>query len=211
MSKLKPTYLILFFLVLPTPQSLGALLTLSVTGQFSNSVSATATAAPNGIWSLDFGMDSSPSVFNISGDDFDVAFSDLHYALNGMMISENAEHIRFYSANNGGLFSIFFGPELGFVGEIPIPIFEFDGLQLYMGSPLRPEISEGEYAISEWLYSDAMNFDDHFPALNHVTVTATPVATISEPATRFFPLFLIGAIFGKRMLQLKKPKFEERM
>lgn len=174
----------------------GSVLTLSVSGQFSNSAKPTLLASPNQIWSLQLDVESSPLISNSSGGDFDIAFSNFRYTLGGIRTAVFPESVRFYSSAGHGLFSVFFGPQTGFSDGIPIPIFEFDGPQLYQSSAGLPEILEGTYPISEWIYSDASNFDDHFPASNDVNVIPAPVSEPSVASLLFVALG--GAYFVKR-------------
>jgi hypothetical protein len=160
-------------------------ITISVSGQFPSSITAVPPlAAPNATFSISFVVDSNPTPSNMTSTGFDAPFSGFSYRLNGAPVGSTAQFIRFFTASDNGLFSVFFGPESGFMNGIPIPIFEFQGPQLFTGTTSAPVFGFGTVQTTGWTYSDAQNFAS--PSGN-LPVTATP-----EPSS----LFLSGAGLG---------------
>jgi hypothetical protein len=82
--------------------------------------------------------------------------------------------IRFFTASNLGMFTAFFGPQSGFSGGVPIPEFSFQGAQLFSGSTASPTLLAGTYPVSEFIYSDAANYDDRLPANFSLSVANVP-------------------------------------
>lgn len=164
---------------------------LSVSGQFSNSdVAVSPLVVPNGTFSLSFVFDSDPLPSNVTSGGFDVPFWAFGYELNNVAVNVAPSFIRFWSAGSGGLFSVFFGPESGFINGIPIPIFEFTGPQLFTGTTSVPQFDLGTLQTTSWTYSDVQNFDSQATSLT-VAVTPTP-----EPSS----LLLGGAGLGAALI-----------
>jgi len=163
---------------------------ISTTGRFSTTgVSTTTLAAPGDTWSLSFIASSTPVISNGSATSFDIAFSSFTYKLNGATVAVTPASIRLYDTPDGGLFTVFFGPETGFTtGGQPIPEFSFEGAQLFSGSLTSPTLLTGSFAVSDWTYSDTVNFDDHTSGDSPVLAAAVP-----EPASfGFAALALLG-------------------
>jgi hypothetical protein len=135
-------------------------LTMSVSGQFGPGVSADQLAAPNALWALSFTVDSNPAAANSDALGFDAPFSAFTYMLSGSAVAVSPGEIRFFTSANGGLFTIFFGPETGFLNGMPIPEFSFSGGQVFSGTTASPTVIPGSYPVSDVIYSDAINFDD---------------------------------------------------
>lgn len=149
-------------------------LLFSVAGQFSSSVTASPLAAPNAPWRLSFTVDSNPSAGNIDQLGFDTPFSNFSYLLNNSSVAAAPSIIRFFTTGNLGMFTVFFGPESGYSNNVPIPEFSFLGAQLFSGATASPILTAGVYPVSEFIYSDAVNYDDHLPANISLSVTAVP-------------------------------------
>ena len=165
-------------------------LTVSVAGQFGPGVAADQLAAPDELWALSFEVDSSPAAANTDVFGFDAPFSDFSFMLNGSTIAVSPESIRFFTSSDGGLFTIFFGPETGFFDGMPIPEFSFSGDQVFSGPTTMPTIIPGSYPVGDVTYSDSLNFDDEGTS-GRVTV-AVSQSTVPEPST--LPLFLTVAV-----------------
>ena len=166
-------------------------LTVSADGQFSSSVIADQLAAPRGSWSLSFSVDSNPAVSNADALGFDAAFNNFSYTLDGATVAVTPGEIRFATGGNLGLFTVYFGPETGFLNGSPIPIFSIEGDQAFSGLTTSPLILAGDYPISDVTYSDALNYDDE-GAVGTATITGgtTPppppppvVAPVPEPSS----------------------------
>jgi hypothetical protein len=155
-------------------------ITASAAGQFGAGVTADQLTASGGLWAFSFDLDSNPTAANTDAFSFDAPFSGFSYLLNGSAIAVSPDSIRFFTSDDGGLFTLFFGPETGFLNGIPIPEFSFSGAQVFSGTPASPTISPGSYSISDALYSDAINFDDE-GASGTVFLTTTP-APVPEPS-----------------------------
>ena len=159
-------------------------LVVSASGQFSNTdVSAPPLETPGGIFAFRFTVDSNPVVSNVSPSGFDVSFTNFVYQLNNAPVNVAPDAIRFFTAANGGLFTLFFGPESGFVNGVPIPEFEFRGPQAFTGTTAAPIIPIGNSTVSSWTYSDARNFDSR--STPTVTVSVSPAP---EPSSVFLGL-----------------------
>jgi hypothetical protein len=114
--------------------SLASASTLVITGsgQFSSTdVPAPPLAQPGAVFAFSFSIDSNPIVSNATSLGFDVEFQNFVYKLNNAIVNVTPDDIRFSTAANGGLFTLFFGPESGFLNGVPIPEFEFRGPQLF--------------------------------------------------------------------------------
>ena len=164
-----------------------ATLIVSVSGQFGSGMSADEFAAPDATWALSFDVDSNPADENTDAFSFDAPFSDFSYLLNGSAIAVSPESIRFFTSDDGGLFTVFFGPETGFFNGMPIPEFSFSGNQVFSGTTNSPTILPGSYPIADATYSDAANFDDE-GASGTVTISSPAPSVVPEPST--FALFL---------------------
>jgi RHS repeat-associated protein len=171
-----------------SPARADIIYSVSVSGQFGSGVTADQLAAPDGTWALSFDVDSNPAATNTDAFSFDAPFSDFTYLLNGSAVAVSPQSIRLYESGDGGLFTLFFGPETGFFNGMPIPEFSFSGGQVFSGTPGSPMILPGSYPVSDVTYSDAINYDDE-GASGTVTIAA-PQSTVPEPST--FRLILTG-------------------
>lgn len=159
-------------------------LIVSVSGQFSSSDVASSFVAPNGVFTIEFGVDSNPTPIagSVTSLGFDIPSAGFYYALNGVQVNPvPVTEIRFNTLANGGLFDVTIGSGLAATE------FDFQGVQLFTGMPAAPAIALGKYDISSWTVSDPNNFDTQTPASSLVAVT-TP-----EPSSLL--LFTVAAIF----------------
>jgi hypothetical protein len=78
--------------------------------------------------------------------------------LNGANVAVAPASIRFYNNAAGGLFTLFFGPESGFLNGQPIPELSFEGDQAFTGALSNPTFASGSFSVGDWTYSDALNF-----------------------------------------------------
>jgi hypothetical protein len=171
------------------------MLTVSAAGQFGSGVTADQLAGPNTPWALSFAVDSNPAAANPDAFGFDAPFSNFSYMLNGSSVATSPGEIRFFTLADGGLFTIYFGPETGFLNGMPIPEFSFSGDQVFSGTTASPMIIPGSYPVSDVTYSDAINFDDE-GASGTVTITGTST-TSPEPSTIWLFLAAVVLMFMK--------------
>lgn len=157
---------------------------LSASGQFASSDTVGPLVAPDGLFTLQFALDTNPNPLagSVTPLGFDVPFSFFSYTLNGSAVSASPSEIRFNTAANGGLFDIFFGT------GINAPELSFQGVQAFSGTTAAPSISLGNYSISSWTYSDGSNYDTQSPSSKTVSVSAVP-----EPS---FTLLLACALIA---------------
>ena len=173
-------------------------LTVSVAGQFRSGVTDDQLAAPDALWALSFDVNSNPSAANTDALSFDAPFSDFSYTLSGSAIGVSPESIRFFDSSDGGLFTVFFGPETGFFNGMPIPEFSFSGGQAFSGTTASPTIVLGSYPVADALYSDALNYDDE-GASGTVTIPAAASSTVPESSTLWscFLALIVLALFHR--------------
>ncbi|MDQ6707369.1 MAG: hypothetical protein M3Z85_15500, partial [Acidobacteriota bacterium] len=168
------TSTLLLLLALSAACATAGQLAVSLTGQFATSDIPGPLVAPGGNWALSFTVNSTPTVSNVDTLGFDVPYSNFSYRLNNSVVSAAPNSIRLYTTGGLGLFSLFFGPESGSVNGTPVPIFDFSGPQVFSGTTAAPTILAGSYAVSDWTYSDAQNYDRHSPAAIQATINAVP-------------------------------------
>ncbi len=149
-------------------------LLFSAAGQFSSTVTPTLLTGPSALWSLSFAIDSNPVAGNADQLGFDAPFTSFTYSLNHSAVAATPASIRFSTASDLGMFTVFFGPESGFMNGVPVPEFSFQGVQLFSGSTSNPTLLTGTYPVNEFIYSDAINYDDHLPANFSLSVTNVP-------------------------------------
>jgi YD repeat-containing protein len=191
--------------------------TITVSGQFGSGLSADQLAAPDALWALSFDVDANPAAANPDMFGFDAPFSDFSYMLNGSAVAVSPGEIRFFTSADGGLFTIFFGPETGFNNGMPIPEFSFSGEQVFSGTTASPTLIPGSYPVSDVTYSDALNFDDE-GASGTVTITVAQ-STVPEPSTLWLVLLgmvlILPALSRHRMIRALRygwrPSARDRM
>jgi hypothetical protein len=173
-----------------------SMLTVSITGQFGPGVTDDQLASPDGTWALSLDVDSNPAVTNFDVFSFDAPFSDFIYLLNDSSVAVSPQSIRFFESSDGGMFTLFFGPETGFVNGMPIPEFSFSGDQVFSGTPGSPTILPGSYPVSNVTYSDAINFDDE-GASGAAAISPPAPSTVPEPST-FWLTTVFAVLFFAR-------------
>jgi hypothetical protein len=143
---------------------------VSAGGQFASSDTAGQLVAPNGLFRLQFVVDTNPSPLagSVTTLGFDVPFSFFSYTLNGNTVNTAPSEIHFNTAANGGLFDIFFG------SGINAPELSFQGVQAFSGITATPSIAVGNYYISSWTYSDGSNYDAQTPSGRAVSIAPVP-------------------------------------
>ncbi len=197
--KINTTRLAVLFLSTACGFAAASTLNVSLTGQFSSSVTTTPLSAPGGAWDISFNVPSNPSAANTDLLGFDTSFSGFSYQLNGSNIATAPQSIRFSTTSNLGLFTLFFGPESGQDSNgNPIPEFSFQGKQAFSGTTNSPTIVPGTYTVASWIYSDASNYDSHNASGSFVTIAATAVPEPSGLA--------IFAIAGLGLLAISRPR-----
>ena len=181
------TPLLLFLVTTAFTTASAATIALSTSGTFASSDSPGLLVAPNARWTFGFTVDSNPMAGNVSALGFDAPFQAFNYTLNGVPVAVSPASIRFATLANQGLFTLFFGPESGFMNGVPIPEFSLTGPQLFSGTTSQPTMITGAFLASGWSYSDASNFNVQSPTSTAVSATAVP-----EPST--WSLLLIGSV-----------------
>jgi hypothetical protein len=167
-------------------------LVVSASGHFSGSDVAGPLVAPNGLFSVSFAVDSNPIPLNgtVTSSGFDVPVASFHYMLNNLPVNVTPSEIRFDTLANGGLFDITIGSGL------TASDFNFEGVQAFTGTTAAPVFATGQFAISNWTYSDPANFDSQTPASQTASISPAP-----EPSTVLLIsgslLVLIGRKFRK--------------
>jgi hypothetical protein len=149
--------------------------TVSASGQFGSSdVADSPLVAPNGLFSLSFVTTNNPAPLagSVSSLGFDIPVDDFLYMLNGTPESVTPSEITFNTLANGGLFNVTIGS--GLTAEE----FDFEGAQAFSGTTAAPVFATGPYAVSNWTYSDPVNFDVETPASSAVSINPSP-----EPST----------------------------
>ncbi|MBV9743405.1 MAG: hypothetical protein JO099_06555, partial [Acidobacteriia bacterium] len=163
-------------------------LAVSVAGQFSNSDSAGPLVAPDGIFALQFDVDSNPTPLggSVTTLGFDLPINGFLYSLNGNSINTQPNEIRFNTLANGGLFDVIFGSGLNTTE------FDFQGNQLFGGSTSAPAFAPGSFSLSSWTYSDpAGNYDFETPAGAAISASTVPEPSVFVPLVAgFAALFL---------------------
>src|SRR5215471_2030447 len=165
---------------------------ISASGQFSSgNTPAPPLELPNAAFAFSFSVDSNPVVSNVTNLGFDVEFQNFVYRLNNVMVNAVPSEIRFSTAANGGLFTLFFGPESGFLNGMPIPELEFRGPQAFTDTTAAPVIPLGVMTPTSWTYSDASNFDSHSTGLTNISATPAP-----EPSSIYLGLAGVAMLLG---------------
>ena len=156
---------------------------------------------------MQFVIDSNPSANNVDTLGFDAPFTSFSYQLAGTQVNTSPGEVRFSTASNGGLFTVYFGPESGYSNGTPIPEFLFEGPQAFAGTTASPSFTSGTFALSSWTYSDSNNIDDHLAAGEQITITAAA----PEPSTAWLTVLSAAGLcaIGVRRLKLGLPSNSE--
>jgi hypothetical protein len=106
-------FLLLLILCALAVSATGTTLYVQASGEFTSGVTADDMAVPGDTWLLSFDVDSNPVAGNPDSLGFDAPFSNFTYTVGGSPVSVTPGEIRFFTSDNGGLFTIYFGPENG--------------------------------------------------------------------------------------------------
>lgn len=162
-------------LLLAIPGLFATPLLLTTGGTFASYTPTDAYAAPNEPWTLSFEIDSNPVVSNVTGNGFDVAFSDFTYMLNGSPLALPVGMIQFWSSvGDPGGFDVCFYNMACTLG------LEFEGPQLYTGSTSAPTIQAGVYDMTR-----VNNLDIAQGSFQQFIYLPVTIATTPEPSTLF--------------------------
>ena len=163
---------------------------ISGNGTFSASTPTRPFSGASETWAFSFLVDSDPVVSNVTlGQDFDVAFSNFSYDLNGSPVAITPAEIRFISNAGEGMFLICFpsacGPTSGGLA--------LAGPQMYSGLESAPTILTGNFT------STAFDVFTGTVLYTQPNVTVQALASAPEPMT----LPLMGAgLLGLGFLRL---------
>ena len=160
--------------------------TLLVTesGTFTSTTPASSISSPGGTFSLSFNVDSHPTVLNSYADQFDVAYTNFVFTLNGAASAPAVGSITFFDDTDGGLFSVCFTTACP-QDSISADSLSFSGPQAYSGFSTDPTILPGSYANNGF---EALEIGSNLYDFATVTNTnITPVET-PEPSS----LYLLG-------------------
>lgn len=116
----------------------------------------------------------------------------VYYSLNGKAVAASPSEVRFNTAANGGLFDVTFGSGL------TASEFVFSGAQAFSGTTAAPVFSAGQYAISNWTFSDPANYDSVAPLSSTISITTVP-----EPSSGLF-LFWGAALMAVGLKRLNR-------
>ena len=84
-------------------------ITYSGSGKFAPGTATSAYAAPSETWSFSFLVDMKPAVSGaIPGEDFNAAFTDFTYFLNGSPDAISPDYIEYFATAYKGVFGICF-------------------------------------------------------------------------------------------------------
>ena len=195
-------FLLLLILCALAVSATGTTLYVQASGEFTSGVTADDMAVPGDTWLLSFDVDSNPVAGNPDSLGFDAPFSNFTYTVGGSPVSVTPGEIRFFTSDNGGLFTIYFGPETGFDNGQPIPEFSFSGDVVFTGTTTNPTINPNSYTVTDVIYSDASNYDDE-GATATVTITAA-TETTPEPSTLLLCLPLVPLILVSQHRRIGK-------
>jgi len=146
--------------------------------------------------SFDIASNAVPIGGTVTANSFDVAISNVSYALNGSPVSltsaETPTEVEFDTLANGGLFTIIFGSGLDALE------FSLQGAQAFSGTTSSPSFAPGSFTVSSGTFSDALNFDALAPQNLRASMSAVP-----EPST-VVPLVVLAALAGITSRKLRR-------
>lgn len=170
-------------LLLVAPSAFASTLVVSDSGTFSNATPVSSISTPGGTFSLSFGVSSTSSASSIvSGVEFDVAFSNFTYLLNGTAVSTPVGGITFFNSSSLGLFNVCF---VAACSGDPEDVLSIRGAQAYSGSEAVPALLVGTYPVSSALVSVDTSVDS-LATDSPVVVAQAPTAVTPEPSSLFF-------------------------
>jgi hypothetical protein len=168
-------------------------LEVSASGQFSSSDVAGQLVAPNDFFSFSFDVNSAttPLSGTVTSLSFDVPVTSFSYTLEGAPVNVTPTEITFDTLANGGLFEVTFGSGLN------AEQFSFEGAQAFSGTTAAPMFSAGSYAVSNWTYSDPLNYDFEAP-----TSLNAHIAPVPEPSSA---VVILGGLLA--LIAVRSRKF----
>ena len=174
-------------LLLTATSAFASTLVVTESGTFSGATPVSAISAPGGVFSLSFNVNSTPAVSSVvSGVEFDVAFSNFTYMLNGAAVSTPVGGITFFNSSALGLFNVCFVAScLG----TPADVLSIRGGQAYSGAESSPTLLTGMFPISSALISSGTSINS-LASESPVTMAQTSTAVTPEPSS--FVLFGTG-------------------
>ena len=131
--------------VLATTTAFASTLLVTESGTFSSITPTSAISAPNGTFSISFNVSSQPTVLSSSANQFDVAYSNFSYKLNGVADLFAVGSVTFFDNLDGGLFSVCFSNPCQ-ASSGTNHTLAFLGPQVYTDSSASPTLTPGSYA-----------------------------------------------------------------
>ena len=186
-------------LLLTVPTAFASTLFVTDSGTFSSATPVSGISTPGGTYSLSFNVNSTPTVSAVvPGVEFDVAFSNFSYLLNGTAVSTPIGGITFFNSGSLGLFNACFVATC--LGS-PADVLSIKGAQAYSGSEASPTLLMGTYPISTAMLSvgtvvNSLAYD------SPVVIAQSPIAVTPEPSTL---LFLGTGLTGLLSLSRRRP------
>ena len=167
----------------------------SDSGTFSGSTPSSTFSAAGKAWAFTFQVDSNPVVSKVSGamsGNFDVAFSDFSYSLNGSPVVITPTDIRFFGIGALGGFEVCFSPFIILTGcDNGLGA---TGAQMYTGPGTAPSMLTGMFTSTEF---------DVFvgsPTTPYIQANSTLLASaVPEPSTLLTLAVGLLALGGRRL------------
>jgi hypothetical protein len=167
---------------------------VSTGGTFSSTTPTTSFTAPSETWSLSFEVDSNPSVSGVvSGQQFNLPFSDLTYDLNGSPTTLNVGSITAFASSDFGLFTVCRDVVCTTDNVNPANGIYTEGAQIYSGSESSPTILTGVYP--EFAPNAPMEFFVAGTEYDQTSGTVT-ISKVVSPVPEPSSLLALVACFG---------------
>lgn len=172
-------------LVLTASTAFASTLVVSDSGTFSSTTPTSGVSAPGGTFALSFDVNSTPTVSAvISGVEFDVAYTNFSYLLNGAAVSTAVGGITFFNSGSQGLFNVCF---VASCSGSPADVLSIRGAQAYSGTEASPTFLTGTYPISSALLSVGTSINS-LATDSPVVIAQATTAVTPEPSS----LLLLG-------------------